>query len=198
MHFRILTQIVMAALVCLLAQPVLAGEDSHFQKRDTYLTYTVGYARGDDGENMGFNNIGIGYFVRDDVSVNWEFFGAYIDQPFVDDFEERGLDDGDFDTPAWGFWALVRWHFWEFEKITIYGDLGVGFIRTYERLPDRGTTENFTPQAGMGFTYAWTDRIKSMTGLRYLHVSNAEQFEPGNPNPGLESAYLYSGLMWLF
>jgi hypothetical protein len=56
---------------------------------------------------------------------------------------------------------------------------------------------NFTPQLGIGFTYAFNDESQLMAGVRWQHISNADVKGREN-NPGYDGAMFYLGMMFPF
>ena len=129
---------------------------------------------------------GVSYFLVDYVSLSFELNGMYFTQtPGSDAF---GIN----------FAMLLRWHFIVRDKWTVYADFGAGLLGTTERVPGPqpseprgGTKFNFTPQAGVGFTYALKNDMRLIGGLRWYHISNANTQEN---NPGRDSIMLYVGV----
>jgi opacity protein-like surface antigen len=139
---------------------------------------------------------GVSFFMVDNLSLNFELNGLYIDQE-----NTTGLPDS---HDAWGvnFNLLVRWHFLARESWSIYADGGVGVMGTTERVPgpdrdesDGGTYFNFTPQAGFGASFEFADNTRLLAGLRWHHVSNART---SNNNPGRDSLMVYAGVSFAF
>ena len=129
---------------------------------------------------------GIEFFMIDFLSLSLELNGMYFIQESGDD--ALGIN----------FALLFRWHFLVFEKWTVYADGGAGLLGTTEDVPGPqpaeprgGTKFNFTPQAGLGFTYAISDTMRLMGGFRWYHISNANSQEN---NPGRDSIMLYLGV----
>lgn len=122
--------------------------------------------------------IGFEHFIADDLSLNFEFTGLYVDQ------------EGD-DAVGGSFALLFRWHFISEETWSMYFDGGAGMLGTSSDVPDHGSSFNFTPQAGFGFTFDVGGDNRLMTGLRWYHISNANIYEE---NPGRDHICLYAGL----
>ncbi|MHC4080437.1 MAG: acyloxyacyl hydrolase [Planctomycetota bacterium] len=139
---------------------------------------------------------GVSYFMADNLSLNFELNGLYIDQE-----SESGVSDA---HDAWGvnFNLLVRWHFLARERWSIYFDGGVGVMGTTERVPgpdreepDGGTYFNFTPQAGFGGSLEVADNTRLLAGVRWHHISNAQT---SHNNPGRDSLLVYAGVSFAF
>jgi hypothetical protein len=65
-------------------------------------------------------------------------------------------------------------------------------------VPNDGTSFNFTPRLGVGFTRQLTDSgIRLEGGLRWAHISNA-RITGDADNPARDSAMLYVGLIFPF
>ncbi len=120
------------------------------------------------------------YFFARDLSVNLELGMFYFDQ---------------FDS-AWGgnFNALLRWHFLNRQSWSLYTDAGAGVLYADTDVPEEGTEYNFTPQVGLGATFALGDGgARLMTGVRWHHISNARTQGERN-NPGRDSVMGYVGI----
>ncbi len=127
-------------------------------------------------------HVGAGWYFVDDLSINLEAIGGWVDSKTDDDGGVGGLD------------LLFRWHFLKDEDWSLYVDGGAGFQQATTNFPS-DSHHNFRPQVGMGFTYDLTDRARLMGGARWLHISNASTTEG---NDGLDAAQLYLGLMMPF
>lgn len=121
---------------------------------------------------------GPGYFIIDNISLNAELNGLYVDQ--------RGPN-------AWAgnFNLLVRWHFLPKETWSLYIDGGAGLLSASNPIPPNGTRFNFTPQAGGGVSFETVPDIRIMLGIRWHHISNANT--SGN-NPGRDNVIGYVGV----
>ncbi len=120
----------------------------------------------DDAEQAEFG-ASLSWFFVDDLSIDFQIEGDYISQPVQN---------------AWGGGAtlLFRWHFINTDTWSIYGDMGTGVIGTTVNTPSGGTSFNFTPQAGGGFSYEISRDVRLMVGARWYHISNANT---GETNP---------------
>ena len=101
---------------------------------------------------------------------------------------------------ATGFNAsfVVRWHFAEWGRWTMYADVGIGFLAATRAIPTGGTSFDITPRLGGGVTRQLTDEgLRLELGLRWAHVSNARITGDSN-NPGRDSVMLYAGLIFPF
>ncbi len=146
-----------------------------------------GYASAAFGDHAGeiyTAHAGLGYYFRDNLSVNGELLGGGI-------VIEDGPDD---DASAVGINILFRWHFMEGEDWTVYLDGGAGLLQTSETFPASGTHFNFTPQGGIGGTLKLHGRSHLIGGVRWYHLSNNDK-NGGVRNPGYDSALLYAGLI---
>ncbi|MEX2215765.1 MAG: acyloxyacyl hydrolase [Phycisphaeraceae bacterium] len=132
-------------------------------------------------------HVGVGYFLWDGVSLNLEGVLGYTDAT------EPGVSDG----LTYGFDVLVRWHFWRGDDWSVYTEGGAGMIWFDDAFPLGGTRQNFTPQAGIGFTYRCFDTCRLMAGVRWHHVSNAAK-EGRSSNPGYDGVMIYAGIAFTF
>jgi hypothetical protein len=61
--------------------------------------------------------------------------------------------------------------------------------------PDGGTYFNFTPQAGVGASFAVAEDTRLLAGVRWHHISNARS---SDNNPGRDSLEIYAGVSFAF
>jgi opacity protein-like surface antigen len=126
---------------------------------------------------------GVGYFLNDHFSVNFEL-------PYYYMFEK-----GD-DANAVGFNLLLRDHFWQRDRCTLYWDVAGGLLEADRRVPTGGTDYNWTFRAGLGATYRLRENLHAFAGLRYFHLSNG-RLEGVDRNPDFNVVEGYIGLMFL-
>lgn len=133
---------------------------------------------------------GVNYFLVNGLSLGVELNAMYV------------IQDGGDDAVGVNFAMLLRWHFLLHERWTMYADGGAGLLGTTERVPGPmvseprgGTRFNFTPQAGLGFTFALNDEARLFAGVRWYHISNANTQEN---NPGRDSIMIYGGMSFPF
>lgn len=155
-------------------------------KGQEWWTVGLGYAN-DLSESSDFNLRGAySNFLADRVEFSLELNLWYFDQP------------GD---NAWGINPafLFRWHFYQHERWTIFADVGIGLLFTSDDVPTDGTSFNFTPRAGAGFTYQLRDDAPTrlQAGLRWHHISNA-RIIGDTDNPSRDGVMVYAGLMFPF
>lgn len=126
------------------------------------------YGSGAYGDRTGqpyTGHVGVGYYFKDDVSINVEALGGHID-----------ITDGPEDVAAFeGMDVLLRWHFAHHGDWTFYADVGSGFQQASEPFPAVGTHFNFRSQVGVGFTCNMHNHLQLMAGVRWLHISNANK-----------------------
>jgi hypothetical protein len=129
--------------------------------------------------------VGYSYFLDQDIEFNAELGFWYSSQP--------GKDAGAINPNM-----VFRWHFINTGAWTVYADAGIGLIFSTDNIPEDGTSFNFTPRAGIGFTRRLTDDgLRLQVGLRWHHLSNA-RIEGEKNNPGRDSAMLYAGIIFPF
>ncbi len=149
----------------------------------------AGFEVSESANAFGLLGGGVSYFFIDDLSLDLELNGLYTHQHGED---AVGLN----------FVLLFRWHFVARESWSIYFDAGAGMMLTTEGVPATSPQEpaggskfNFTPQGGLGFTFAIDGQKRFFAGLRWYHVSNAQIFDS---NPGRDSIYFYAGASFPF
>lgn len=150
------------------------------ERGDTRVNFLLGVASDFDGTEVAQGGVGVSWFVVDSLSIDLELLGVGV---FQDEEDAGGA----------ALNLLFRWHFWENEArtISLYADAGVGLAGFSEDVPAGGSEFNFTPQIGVGASFELGPRTRLMTGVRWLHFSNA-QLSSGNP--GLDTALLYAGI----
>ena len=151
---------------------------------------TLGTGAAWNGDFTDINIFGaLSYFIGKDVEFMGEL-GAW-------QFSQPGPDATGFNASM-----VIRWHFLDTGKWTLYGDIGIGLLLATEQVPRRdgltGTNFDFTPRFGGGFTRQLSDDgTRLEVGLRWAHVSNA-RISGNNDNPGRDSVMLYAGLIFPF
>lgn len=146
-----------------------------------------------EGGDVYAGKIGGGYhFLTDGFSFNVELTGAFMsaeDRPAGSSGTLTGYDSG-----AGGLDLFLRYHFLRRPDWSIYVELGGGMLISEYEFPANGTHFNFTPTAGVGFTYRVYENVRLMAGARWYHLSNAG-IEGTERNPSLDAAALYAGIM---
>lgn len=149
--------------------------------------WTVGIAGADNFQNAVDTNIhgAYSYFLAKDVE--WALEGA------VWHFNQPG------DNPIGGSASmLLRWHFVDTGDWTVYADAGIGLLLATDDVPPDGTSFDFLPRAGVGFTRLLSDDgLRLQVGLRWHHISNA-RITSDSDNPGRDAAMIYAGLIFPF
>ena len=128
---------------------------------------------------------GVSYFLIDDLSLDLDFSGMYIDQ------------EGD-NAVAVNMNMLLRWHFHHDRQRnwTLYLDGGIGLFQANEDVPAfKGSHFNFTPQLGGGVSWQVARDVQMLAGLRWHHISNANIFDV---NDGRDSAFVYVAVSFPF
>lgn len=121
-------------------------------------------------------------------SASW-FFMQNVSMDFGlsgDAFMQPGDNAG-----GGGASLMFRWHFLARETWSVFADAGCGMMFTNEPVPNDGGRVNFTPRAGLGGTYALSDTVRLIGGLRWYHISNANT---GESNPGWNALQVYGGV----
>ena len=122
------------------------------------------------------------YFLEEDLSLDLGFNGLDIDQ----------------DGPSVGglnFTLQLRWHFINNDNWSMFMEGGAGLLRTSQKVPSSGSRFNFTPQAGLGFTFDIGHQNRWLVGVKWHHISNANIYET---NPGRDSIMVWTGISFPF
>ncbi len=126
-------------------------------------------------------------FIAKDIEFAVELGGWY--------FAQAGEDTGGVNPNM-----VFRWHFWHDKDYdwTVYGDAGIGLLFAFDEVPDGGTSFDFTPRLGVGFTKELDEAgTRLQLGLRYHHISNA-RIQGDERNPGRDSLMVYAGVIFPF
>ena len=131
-----------------------------------------------DDNNFGLVDLGFSHFFSDGLALNVNLDAMY--------FKQRGDD-----TQGAQLSLLLRYHFLRERTWSMYGDVGLGLLGTGDHVPFDGSGFNFTPQAGVGFTFELSGEDRLILGFRWVHISNANTF---TDNPGRDSVMAYLGV----
>ena len=122
------------------------------------------------------------YFMEDNLSLDLGFFGLDIDQ------------DGP-STSGLNFTLQLRWHFVTNDTWSMFLEGGAGLLRTGNKVPTGGSRFNFTPQAGVGFSFDIGNQNRWLVGAKWHHISNANIYDT---NPGRDSIMFWTGISFPF
>lgn len=140
-------------------------------------------------------------FLADSLEFGVEAAGWY--------FNQEGQDTGGVSGSM-----IFRWHFYHWDegfkwgggdksesyRNTLFFDIGIGLLAAFDDVPDEGTSLNFLPRAGFGYTHALTDDeagARLTLGLRWHHISNA-RIEGDESNPARDGLMFYAEIQFPF
>lgn len=138
----------------------------------------------DEKHNIG--TLGGGYYFADRHSVRAELTGWDLD-----------AKDGNEDTTAFGGNLGLRFHFLEYDRLTLFADGFVGFYYADRKFPPGGTHFNYTVGGGIGATFRVYQNVHLFGAARYLHASNA-RIHGGDENPSVDAFGGYVGVLFTF
>lgn len=149
--------------------------------------WTVGLGVADNFQNAVDSNIygSYSYFLA--KNIEWSLEGSFwhFNQP------------GD-NAVGGSLSVLFRWHFINNHDWTVYVDGGVGLLLASDDVPPDGTSFDFMPRAGAGFTRRLTEEgLRLQVGVSWHHISNA-RITSDSDNPGRDAARIYAGLIFPF
>lgn len=154
-----------------------------------WLTLGLGYAS-DFQEDNDFNfHAAWSTFLADGFEFAVEGAGWY--------FNQEGPDTGGVSGSM-----VFRWHFSHAKNYdwTIFTDFGIGLLAGFDDVPNGGTSFNFLPRIGFGYTRAFdptggpdSTGPRWMVGVRWHHISNA-RIEGDERNPARDSLLFYVGI----
>lgn len=151
-----------------------------YASRDT-VEWTIGAFGGAEFgiTELAFLRTGIDWFVRDGFSL-----GLQLD---VGGIRVGGTGY----TGAIGSAARLRWHFLRSDSCTVFAEVGCGVSWSGAPVPEAGTRFNFSPQAGLGATWALGAGVRLQAMVGWFHLSNART---SSSNPGLDAVSVYGGI----
>jgi hypothetical protein len=124
------------------------------------------------------------YYFGDDVSIGAEIQGYFVDQP------------GD-NALIFGGGPLLRWHFYEAERFSLFADVGIGASIADHTVPAGGTHFNWTGKGGVGATIELRRGVHLVGGGRFFHISNGN-LHGRDQNPSQDGIQGYVGVMFTF
>lgn len=160
------------------------------QQGQTRLTIGTGVAfdlESEDGDDATDFNLNVAWsrFLVDDFEIRLELGGWYFDQE---------------PDSAWGINPnfVFRWHLVNRDAWTLYADAGIGLVFSSDDVPSGGTSVNWTPRAGVGWTHKLGDTGNRLElGVRWHHISNARITGDSN-NPDRDGVMVYAGISFPF
>jgi hypothetical protein len=168
------------------ASPASAAEPADgFAQGSQSFSLSVEYVRERRNSDINLMEFGAGYgrFVLDNVALELQAVGYRVN------------DDG---PDAGGGANLIgRWHFLNWDRLSLYADASGGIMLTTDDFPEGGTAFNFTYRGGPGASWRLGESLFLVGGAHFQHISNA--FIKGRDrNPIFNGFGGYLGLMWTF
>ena len=166
---------------------VAKADDPGFFARGTWTATAYGsYTKSFTGEEakIGAGQIGFGYYLLDNFSLNAEVGGFYNVQPGQD----ATISEGDL---------LIRHHLFHSGRFSMFIDGTAGISYANHRTPGIGTYYNYILEFGVGSTFQLYDNVHLIGGVRYFHLSNA-YLEGPDRNPSINATQGFIGLLFKF
>ncbi len=154
---------------------------STWGKKDTWRwNIQGGYAKDVKESDNTLSVLGVefDYFIDDNLSIDFGFLGMNVDQ--------QGPN-----TRGFNFTLQFRWHFIAEDTWSMFLEGGAGLLRTGDQVPSGGSKFNFTPQAGVGFSFDVGNNNRWLLGVKWHHISNANTY---STNPGRDSIMVWTGI----
>lgn len=150
----------------------------------TRFRFLLGYGVSvkDSDDTLFSGGVGVSHFIADDLALAFELNGLWFRQ------EDLGEDE---DVAGANFNVLFQWHFVNRRDWSLFLEGGAGVLVSTGDVPANGSSFNFTPQLGVGATFALSRDVRLLGGVRWHHVSNANLFDD---NPGRDSIMGYVGV----
>lgn len=138
------------------------------------------------GEKHHIGTVGTSYYFADRHSARVELTGYGLD-----------AKDGNEDTTAFGGNLGLRFHFLEYQRLTLFADGFVGFYYADHKFPPGGTHFNYTVGGGVGATFRVYQNVHLFGAARYVHASNA-RIHGNDENPSVDAFGGYVGVLFTF
>lgn len=171
------------------------------------------------GDRAWFLTLGAGVARDEDPgthTLGFATFSTFLDQALEFQIELNGYafqQPGD-DAAGAGFHFNLRWHVWsgqygEARQLwdapmssapdwTVFFDGGIGMIFSTDDVPENGTSVNFSPRVGAGFTARLGEsQTRLVMGVRWHHMSNA-RINGDDENPDFNAPLVFAGVQWGF
>lgn len=116
----------------------------------------------------------LGYFVVDNLSIEAEGLGYYIDQQKIEG-TTYGLAAKKDAATAFGGSLMARWHMFTSERASFFIAGGAGGLWADRRVPYRGKQYSVTEQGELGATVKLTDNFNIKLAGRYQHIGAFNQ-----------------------
>jgi Lipid A 3-O-deacylase (PagL) len=194
--FTLRFSIILVCLTCFGAVALASDSSEVYQKGDWGLGF---YGAGGKGVNGSTASTGVAWtgvhYKRIVTDVKGTGFwrgtfeyGAEF-QPLFLIFQEDTVYGLHFSP------LLMRWNFQRPRThIVPFFEFGGGMLFTRDKVPERSSRFNFTPQAGFGVSFN-AGRSGVTFQLKYMHISNAGIKKP---NPGINSIQMLAGYEWIY
>ena len=163
--------------------PESSKSESPFPKGTEYYRLQGAYQNQRQGENqyLATGTFAWGHYFLDNAGFEVQLNGYNAH----DDEDGYGI----------GINVLAKYHFINWRRLSLYGDVLGGMFWTSADFPTGGTEFNFTYAGGPGLSYKIRDGLYIDGGIRFQHVSNFF-IEGRDRNPIFNSFGGYVGLMW--
>ena len=138
-----------------------------------------------------FNGVASGGYYFDDKHVfRLELLGYHLD-------EENGTSDDADDASAAGVNVGLRYHYLEYERLSLFIEGIAGLFYGTRNWPEGGTHFNFNQQMGLGATFRFDEHAHLIGGVRYMHLSNG-RIRGEDENPSFDGIGGYVGVMFTY
>jgi hypothetical protein len=175
-----------AVAMCVAGSAVRADDVPDFSKgtQDFSLWERYGSNSLANQQNVYTTAASYGYYFLDNVSINPTFNAHYAD------WHNEDVVGAEITT-------FLRIHFWHYEKLSLFADIGVGAGYFDHRFPPGTSNFNFTAGGGLGLSYEISDHFYLIGGPRFDHYSNASIW--GSDRHGsFNEVGGFIGVMWTF
>jgi len=167
---------ILAGVCCLLCLTVVYAAAQEFKAGTAYLEPRGGvYGTFDDHVQVIATYGGaLGYFVVDNLSIEAEGLGYYIDQQKID-ATGMGMAAKKDAATALGGSLMARWHMAATDQASFFVAAGAGGLWADRKVPYRGMQYSVTEQAELGATVKITEGFNIKLAGRYQHIGTFDK-----------------------
>jgi len=115
---------------------------------------------------------GVGYYVADNVALEVEGLGVYINQTRPLWITSYALDNVDRAGHGFASNFNVRWHLLSSAQATLFVTGGLGGLWADTKVPYNGYESSLTENCGLGATFALSEHMNISGSFKYMHIGH--------------------------
>ena len=186
------------------AEPMFAR--GHFELNFNGQGMSVEGSRGT--ETIGFFVADFGYYIVDGLSIGFEAGvapGTYRDHSDrhhrfdnSNNSEDDNHDGGSLRMRASEGLALVRWHFLNVGRLSLYADAGLGGLHASHSFPQGRRRDDWLSTIGLGLSWRIAEHWYVDVGGRFVRLTGDDLFARYRSHEASDGATYYGGFSYLW